>query len=117
MLPNLDDACIKAYASVAETGESIRFESYSHDFGRWISIFASRVGGEGSHLVNAVFYDITERKQADADLREKEERQAYLLKLSDALRLISDPIEIQEVASTLLGKQLQTDRVFLFRNE
>jgi PAS domain S-box-containing protein len=112
LLPNLDDACIKAYASVVETGESIRFESYSHDFGRWISIFASRVGGEGSHLVNAVFYDITERKQADADLREKEERQAYLLKLSDALRLISDPIKIQEVASTLLGKQLQTDRVF-----
>jgi PAS domain S-box-containing protein len=71
LLPNLDYACIQAYASVAETGESIRFESYSHDFGRWISIFASRVGGEGSRLVNAVFYDITERKQAEADLREK----------------------------------------------
>ena len=45
LLPNLDDACIRAYASVAETGASIRFESFSHDFGRWISIFASRVGG------------------------------------------------------------------------
>ncbi len=112
LLPNLDYACIQAYASVAETGESIRFESYSHDFGRWISIFASRVGGEGSRLVNAVFYDITERKQAEADLREREERQAYLLKLSDALRLLSDPIEVQEVASRLLGQQLQTDRVF-----
>jgi PAS domain S-box-containing protein len=112
LLPNLDDACIQAYASVAETGESIRFESYSHDFGRWISIFASRVGGHGSRLVNAVFYDITDRKLADADLREKEERQAYLLKLSDALRLLSDPIEVQEVASRLLGQQLQTDRVF-----
>ncbi len=38
LLPNLDDSCIQAYASVAETGESIRFESYSHDFGRWITI-------------------------------------------------------------------------------
>ncbi len=112
LLPNLDYACIQAYASVVETGESIRFESYSHDFGRWITIFASRVGGEGSRLVNAVFYDITERKQAEADLREREERQAYLLKLSDALRPLSDPIEIQEVASRLLGEQLHTDRVF-----
>jgi PAS domain S-box-containing protein len=112
LLPNLQDSCIQAYASVVETGESIRFESFSHDFGRWISIFASRVGGEGSRLVNAVFYDITERKQAEADLREKEERQAYLLKLSDVLRPLSDPIEVQEVASRLLGKQLRTDRVF-----
>ncbi len=97
---------------MAETGKSIRFESYSHDFGRWISIFVSRVGGEGSRLVNAVFYDITERKQAEADLREREERQAYLLKLSDSLRPLSDPIEVQEVATRLLVRHLLSDRAF-----
>ena len=112
LLPNLEDSCIQAYASVVETGEPVRFESYSHDFRRWISIFASRVGGEGSRLVNVVFYDITERKRAEADLREREERQAYLLRLSDALRPIADPIEVQGVASRLLGEHLQTDRVF-----
>ena len=112
LLPNLEDSCIQQYARVVETGQSVRFESFSHDFGRWISVFASRVGGEGSHLVNVVFYDITERKYAEVDLRESEERQAYLLKLSDALRPLSDPIEIQGVASRLLGEHLQTDRAF-----
>lgn len=112
LLPNLEDSCIQAYARVAETGESVRFESYSQDSGRWISIFASRVGGEGSCLVNAVFYDITERKQAEADLRESEERQAYLLRLSDALRPLVDPIEIQGLASMVLGEHLRANRIF-----
>ena len=52
------------------------------------------------------------QNEANAALRESEERQAYLLKLSDALRPLSDPIEIQETASRLLGEQLQTDRAF-----
>ena len=74
LIPHLEDSCLLAYAAVVETGESIRFESYSHDFDRWLDIFASRVGGEGSHLVNVVVDDITDRKQAEAALRENEER-------------------------------------------
>lgn len=112
LLPQLEDSCLESYARVVETGESTRFESYSHDFGRWISISASRVGGEGSRLVNVFFDDITERKQAETALRESEERQAYLLKLSDALRVLRDPVEIQETASRLLGEHLRTDRAF-----
>ena len=57
--------------------------------------------------MNVVFYDITERKHAEADLRESEERQAYLLKLSDALRPLADPMEVQGVASfwMLVGRR------------
>ena len=46
--------------------------------------------------------DITEQKLA-------EERQAFLLKLSDVLRPLSDPAEVQATAAQLLGRHLGVD--------
>jgi PAS domain S-box-containing protein len=52
------------------------------------------------------------RARAEAALRRSEERQAFLLKLSDALRPVADPVEIQRTATRLLGEQLGASRVF-----
>ncbi len=46
-----------------------------------------------------------------------EERQAFLLKLSDAVRSLDDRIEIQQVAMRLLGEQLKASRAFYFLTE
>jgi|GEM_PF-1567755 len=56
--------------------------------------------------------DITKRKQAEQALNESKERQAFLLQLSDALREIADPGEIQQTATRMLGEQLSASRVF-----
>src|SRR5207342_2393477 len=40
-----------------------------------------------------------------------EERQAFLLRLSDALRPLSNPLDVQEVSSKLLGEHLGVNRV------
>lgn len=55
--------------------------------------------------------DITHHKQVELALRESETQQAYLLRLSDSLRPLSDPIAIQQVAMQLLGQHLLSDRV------
>ena len=110
--PNLEEYWVKTYARVVETGEPVRFDHYVKEIGRWFTVFASRVGGDGSHLLNVVFDDITERKQAEQALRSSEEKQAYKLRLSDAIRPLSDPIEIQGLASKLLGEHLRANRVF-----
>ncbi|WP_246082558.1 GAF domain-containing protein [Rubellimicrobium rubrum] len=49
---------------------------------------------------------ITARKAAEDALREQEERQAFLLRLSDALRPLADPAKVQAAATTLLREQL-----------
>ena len=115
--PNLEDEWVQIYAGVIETRKSIRFERYVREIGRWFDIFASPLGPEGSRLLNVVFDDVTARKQAEAAVRESEERKAYLLRLSDAIRSLSDPVEIQETASRLLGEYLRTDRAFYSKRD
>src|SRR5262245_2029084 len=51
-----------------------------------------------------VVTDITARKV-------RQERQAFLLRLSDALRPLGDPLDAQEVAARLLGEHLRVNRV------
>ena len=44
-------------------------------------------------------------------LHVSEERHAFLLRLSDALRPLNDPLDMQEAAARLLGEHLQVNRV------
>ena len=64
----------------------MRFENYLGPLERWFELYVSRIGGAESRRFAIVFNDVTARKRAEEALRESEERQAFLLKLSDALR-------------------------------
>ena len=52
-----------------------------------------------------------EHRKAEAELRANEERLAFLLRLNDALRLLSDAAAIQETAARHLGEYLGAARV------
>jgi PAS domain S-box-containing protein len=56
-------------------------------------------------------WEAVERAHAEAAVRGSEERLAFLLKLSDALRPLSDPVEMTGAASRLLGEHLKANRV------
>lgn len=58
-----------------------------------------------------VVIDITEQKCLEEALRERKERQSFLLALNDALRAIGDPVEAIATASEMLGKMLGANQV------
>ena len=55
---------------------------------------------------------LNQLKRVEVALQERESRQAFLLRLGDALKLLVDPVAIQEEASRLLGERLLTDRAY-----
>lgn len=70
---------------------------------RWISIEAEVYeDGEPVRAVGTI-RDVTERK-------EREQRERFLRQLDDALRPLTDPTEVKQVAARLVGERLQVDR-------
>jgi PAS domain S-box-containing protein len=55
--------------------------------------------------------DITDLKRTTKALRDSEEREAFLLRLSDTIRPLSDPLAIQKVTARLVGEHLHVNRV------
>ena len=81
---------------------------------RWVAVTAraSFLGDDppvAERLVG-VAADVTERKTIERELRLTEERRAFLLSVTDHLRLLSDPVEVQAYAVDALGTRLSASR-------
>ena len=81
---------------------------------RWIGAQGQIDAGVAgrSRLMKGTVRDITARKQGEITLRESGERQAFLLKLSDALRPLRDAREARSEACRLLGAHLSASRAY-----
>src|SRR5207237_10525045 len=56
--------------------------------------------------------DIKKRKKAEQELRESGERKAFLLKLSDSIRFLYDPVDIQKAITHLAMDYFRSDRCY-----
>lgn len=98
LLPNLEQRWYDLYGRVALTGESTRFVGGSEAMGRWFDVNAFRVGGNESRRVAILFNNITERKQAEMDLRASEQRTALALEIAELGTWNWDPAGSEVVA-------------------
>lgn len=99
-------------AELKTTGQSTPFEKeyFRKDGSRIWILCAGKLLDEGSAV--EFILDVSERKRAEAALRQSEERQSFLLRLSDALRPLADPVAIQSAASRLLADHLDASRAY-----
>ena len=107
--PGIDPWWFETYERIVATGEPMRFEHRVTPQGRWyeVSVFPQA----GDRLL-VLYEDVSKRKAAEAALREREERQAFLLAVSDAVRALTDPAAIQGEICRLLAQRLDVERAY-----
>ncbi len=70
LAPAHEEHWFEIYGRVARTGEAVRFENEARALNRWFDVYAFRVGRPEERRVAILFNDITERKRAEAAMRE-----------------------------------------------
>ncbi|BCL38139.1 PAS domain S-box protein [Nostoc sp. MS1] len=97
LVPNLEACWFEIFGRVALTGEPIRFEQYSLVMKRWFDVYALRIGDESSRKLAIVFQNITQRKQAEEELKQaKEELEIRVAQRTAQLTQINTDLQHSE---------------------
>jgi PAS domain S-box-containing protein len=115
-LPVEPDLYPGARALRGESGASRMEFLFTDDVGReiWTDVATAPIMDSYGKVTGAasVITDITEQKRTAERLSQSEKRSAFLLKISDALRQLSDASAIKRTACTILGEHLSADWAF-----
>jgi signal transduction histidine kinase len=85
--PDHEEHWFEIYGKIALTGESIRFENRAEQLHRWYDVYAFRFGDPKNLQVAILFNDISERKQAEEQLKiANKELEAFSYSASHDLR-------------------------------
>ena len=109
ILPDLEDWWVETFEDMLRVDTPVRVEREVAGSG-WFHVSAYPMGGERFAYL---FDNITVRKRAEKVLRESEERQSFLLELSDAFRANTDPEGIGALATRMVAEHMHVDRCYI----
>ncbi len=109
LVPDLEPTWVEKYARVGLGGETLRFEQGSEAMGRWFDVFSMPL--EEPRQFAIVFKDQTEQRTAERTLQKNAAANAFRAQLTDSLRTLNAPNDVQGRASTLLAEYLRAARV------
>ncbi|MCK6548191.1 PAS domain S-box protein [Myxococcota bacterium] len=105
LVPDLDASWFEIYGDVAKTGRPRRFENNAPAMERWFDVYASRVGAPELGHVALVFRDVTERRRAEAALRDSQARAVEAAAQAEGERRLLDAVlEAAPVGIIVAGK-------------
>lgn len=104
---------------VIQSGEAIVFDESLLRDGVWRSLLSRKYpwrNQQGEMMgVIGILSDITDRKQTEEMVQRIAKQDAFRVALTDALRSLDDPVEVQATASRMLGEYLGVNRVAYFQ--
>lgn len=105
---------VQLYGEALDTGRTLRVEESEEILGRTfdLNIFSL---DRARNRVAVLFTNITGRKRAEESLRQSQDRQAFLLRFSDALRDESDVDAVAGRSIHLVFEYLGLDRCYIAR--
>lgn len=80
--------------------------------GRWLR-WRARSEQDRPWVLTGILFDITDRKRTEAESRDSQARQSFLIQLSDALRAEADPNDVGNKACQMMAAELSLDRFYL----
>lgn len=110
MIPDVDNQLIQEYDRILRSGRPAQVENDVAPLGKW---YEANIYPRGGDRFSVLYEDITVRKKAEEALREREKRQSFLLKLSDALRAEIDADAVAHRAIRMLADEMELDRCYI----
>jgi two-component system NarL family sensor kinase len=108
--PQHEQHWFDTYGNVARTGENVRFEHEAAQLDRYYDVFAFRVGEPGENKVGVLFNDVSARRRAEADVRERERLRALVRGQEDERRRIARDLH-DDLGQQFTALRMKLDRL------
>jgi PAS domain S-box-containing protein len=110
--PDYEQYWRDTFAYTARTGQGQRLEGYAMPNKMWFDYYVFKPEGITDERTFALlFKDVTERKRIEEAVRRAAELDAFRVRFNDAIRPLTDLVQIQTTACRLLCEHLDVQRV------